>query len=131
MQRVEDIYSAQCSICCKMFDISDMGERALTSHMKGKKHCGWVPTISRSQNSCFSESESIDLSSPSEGSNNHLSAHSVSSTSKSLLDSMMVSTSVAHAEICRALKTVLSKSSIQKVLLILDNYSKLCFQIVN
>ena len=94
-----------------MFDISDMGERALTSHMKGKKHCGWVPTISRSQNSCFSESESIDLSSPSEGSNNHLSAHSVSSTSKSLLDSMMVSTSVAHAEICRALKTVLSKYS--------------------
>ena len=79
-----------------MFDISDMGESALTSHMKGKKHCEWVPTISRSQNSCFSESESIDLSAPCEGSNNHFSAHSISSMSKSLLDSMMVSTSVAH-----------------------------------
>ena len=82
--------------------------------MKGKKHCERVPTISGSQNSYFSKSESIDLSAPFEGSNNHLSAHSISSISKSLLDSMMVSTSVVHAEICWALKIILlnySKSS--------------------
>ena len=82
--------------------------------MKGKKHCERVPTISGSQNSYFSKSGSIDLSSLFEGSNNHLSAHSISSISKSLLDSMMVSTSVVHAEICWALTIVLlnySKSS--------------------
>ena len=82
--------------------------------MKGKKHCERVPTISGSQNSYFSKSGSIDLSSLFEGSNNHLSAHSTSSISKSLLDSMMVSTSVVHAEICWALTIVLlnySKSS--------------------
>ena len=83
LQRVEVIYSAQCSICCKMFDISDMSESALTSHMKGKKLCEQVPTISGSQSSCFSESKSIDLSAPSESSNNHLSAHSISNMSKS------------------------------------------------
>ena len=48
LQKVEDIYSAQCSICCKMFDISSMGESALTSYQKGKKHCERVPTISGS-----------------------------------------------------------------------------------
>ena len=88
-----------------------MGERALTSPMKSKKHCKWVQTISGSQNNYFSKSESIDLSAPSEGSNihlsTHLSTHSISYISKSLLDSMMVSTFVAHAEICWALTIVL------------------------
>ena len=82
-----------------MFDISSMGESALTSYQKGKKHCERVPTISGSQNSSFSKSESTDLSAPSQDSYTHLPAHSISSISKSLLDSMMVSISVAHAEI--------------------------------
>ena len=90
-----------------MFDIWNMGERALTSPMKSKKHCKWVQTISGSQNNYFSKSESIDLSAPSEGSNIHLSTHSISYISKSLLDSMMVSTFVVHAEICWALTIVL------------------------
>ena len=94
-----------------MFDIPNMGESALTSHMKGKKHLKRVPTISGSQNSYFNVSESIDLSAPSDGSNNHLSAHSTSSISKSLLGSMMVSITVAHAEICWALKIVISEYS--------------------
>ena len=64
------------------------GERALTSPMKSKKHCEWVQTISGSQSNYFSKSESIDLSAPSEGSNTHLSAHSISYISKSLLDSI-------------------------------------------
>ena len=29
--------SAKCSYCCKIFDILNMGESGLTSHMKGKK----------------------------------------------------------------------------------------------
>lgn len=29
---------AKCKLCCKTFDISNMGEAALASHMKGKKH---------------------------------------------------------------------------------------------
>ena len=92
--------------------------------MKGKKHCERVPTISGSQNSYFSKSESIDLSAPFEGSNNHLSAHSISSISKSLLHSMIVSTFVAHAEICWALMIVLSNYS-KVLVMILDNHSKL------
>ena len=86
-----------------MFDSSNMGESALTSHMKGKKHCEQATSVSRSQ--------SINLSAPSEGSNNHLSAHSTSSISKSSLDSMIVSTPVTYAEIRRALKVVSSKYS--------------------
>ena len=84
-----------------------MGERALTSLMKSKKPCEWVQTISASQNNYFSKSESIDLSAPSEGSNTHLSAHSISYISKNLLDSMIVSTFVVHAKICWALTIVL------------------------
>ena len=41
LQKVEDIYSAQCSICCKMFDISSMCGSELTSHMKGKETLNW------------------------------------------------------------------------------------------
>ena len=67
-------------------------------------------TISGSQISYFSKSE-LDLSAPSEGSNNHLSAHSTSSISKSSLDPMIVSISITHAEICRALKVVFTKYS--------------------
>ena len=37
LQKVEDIYSAQCSICFKIFDISNMCGSELTSHMKEKK----------------------------------------------------------------------------------------------
>ena len=37
LQKVDNIHSARCSYCCKAFDIGNMG--ALTSHMKGKKHC--------------------------------------------------------------------------------------------
>ena len=93
-----------------MFDISNMAESVLTSHMKGEKHLKQVRTISGSQNSYFSKSESIDLLASSEGSNN-LSAHNNSSINKSLLDSIIASTAVAHAEICWALKIVLLKYS--------------------
>ena len=57
--------------------------------MKGKKHCEWAPTVSKSQTSYFSESESTGLSAPSEGSSNHLSAHNTGSISNSSSDSMM------------------------------------------
>ena len=93
-----------------MFDISNMAESVLTSHTKGEKHLKQVRTISGSQNSYFSKSESIDLLASSEGSNN-LSAHNNSSINKSLLDSIIASTAVAHAEICWALKIVILKYS--------------------
>ena len=93
-----------------MFDISNMAESVLTSHMKGEKHLKQVRTISGSQNSYFSKSESIDLLASSEGSNN-LSAHNNSSINTSLLDSIVASTAVAHAEICWALKIVILKYS--------------------
>ena len=57
----------------KTLDNSNIGETALTSHMKGKKHCEQALSVSGSQSSYSSESESTDLSAPSEGSNNHLS----------------------------------------------------------
>ena len=38
--RVEnDRHSARCSVCYKAFDVSNMGEGAVRSHMKGQKHC--------------------------------------------------------------------------------------------
>ena len=74
-----------------MFNISNIGESAMTSHGKAKKHCKRAPTIFGSQNSYFSKS--------------------ISRISKSLLDSVMVTTSVAHAEICWPLNVLLSKYS--------------------
>ena len=55
--------------------------------MKGKETS---PSVSGPQSSYFSKSEYSDLSAPSEGSNNHLSANSTNSISKSSLDSMIV-----------------------------------------
>ena len=122
LQKVEDIYSAQCSIC-KMFGISKMEESELKIHMKGKKHCELEPTISRSQNSNFSKSESTDLSAPFETQiiiicllivlvvSVILLSVFFLVVSVRLLDSMMVRTSVAHADICWALMIVLSNYS--------------------
>lgn len=36
--RVDDPGKAKCVLCCKVFDIANMGEAALTSHAKGTKH---------------------------------------------------------------------------------------------
>ena len=88
-----------------------MVESTLTSHMKGKKHCERAPSVTGSQSSYFSKGENADLLAPSEGSDNHLSAHSTNSISKSSLNSMVASTSVTPAEIRRALEVVLSKCS--------------------
>ncbi|CAL9702284.1 unnamed protein product [Knipowitschia caucasica] len=38
LQKDSDSSHAKCKLCSKTFDISNMGESALTSHMKGKKH---------------------------------------------------------------------------------------------
>ena len=47
LQKVEKCaYSTKCSICCKMFDNSNMGENALTSHMN--EHCETAPSNSGS-----------------------------------------------------------------------------------
>ena len=34
----EDKYKAKCKVCMKTFNVSNMGELALTSHKKGKRH---------------------------------------------------------------------------------------------
>ena len=34
----KDPHKAKCVVCCKSFDISNMGEAAVKSHMSGKKH---------------------------------------------------------------------------------------------
>jgi len=37
---------ARCRYCLKSLDISNMGEAALRSHMKGKRHTDLVPALS-------------------------------------------------------------------------------------
>ena len=37
---------AKCTLCVKLFDISDMGEAAVNNHMEGKKHCRLVTASS-------------------------------------------------------------------------------------
>ena len=34
----KDVFKARCGLCDRSFDISNMGEAALRSHMKGSKH---------------------------------------------------------------------------------------------
>ena len=38
LERDTDKYKAKCKVCMKTFDVSNMGESALSSHEKGKKH---------------------------------------------------------------------------------------------
>ena len=38
LERDRDKYKAKCKVCMKTFDVSNMGESALASHEKGKKH---------------------------------------------------------------------------------------------
>ena len=58
----KDTCSVKCSNCFKRFDVSNMGESSLASHMKDKKHCERAPYVSGSQSTYFSKGESIDLS---------------------------------------------------------------------
>ena len=59
----KDTCSAKRPICYKTFDISNMSESALASHMKGGKHCEQAPSVSGSQISYFSNSESRSIGS--------------------------------------------------------------------
>ena len=45
LRKVEANESAKCSYCCKIFDISNMGESGLTSHMKEEKAQGTCTII--------------------------------------------------------------------------------------
>ena len=38
LEKTGDNGKAKCAVCNKMFDVSNMGEAALTSHAKGAKH---------------------------------------------------------------------------------------------
>jgi len=38
LSRASDIHKARCRVCMKDFDISNMGEAALTSHATGQRH---------------------------------------------------------------------------------------------
>lgn len=38
LERDADKFKAKCRVCMKAFDVSNMGESALKSHEKGKKH---------------------------------------------------------------------------------------------
>ena len=51
---------AMCRYCLKSFDISNMGEAALRSHMKRKKHTDLVPALSDKE----SQSELVTVPAP-------------------------------------------------------------------
>lgn len=58
LMRDEDQHKARCSLCCKSFDISNMGEAALTSHGKSKKHMDLLKSSSLSVKNFFHNASS-------------------------------------------------------------------------
>ena len=48
LERDSDKYKAKCRVCVKTFDVSNMGESALASHEKGKKHINLMEKQQRS-----------------------------------------------------------------------------------
>ena len=49
LERDSEKYKAKCRVCVKTFDVSNMGESALPSHEKGKKHINLMETQQRSK----------------------------------------------------------------------------------
>ena len=89
--------SAKCSYCCKMFDILNMGESGLTSHMKGKKHKERSPSSSTLDFHFQKSSDPVSTATP----------KCISCT----LDKTFINSSILQAEVRRALKVVMSRYS--------------------
>ena len=57
LERNSDKYKAKCRVCMKTFDVSNMGESALASHEKGKKHINIVDIRTLLSNNISSASQ--------------------------------------------------------------------------
>lgn len=114
--------TATCKICVKDIDISNMGEAALKSHMKGKKHIAKLPPpqsivnsfsafrVANPQKKTDSPGESSSSSSATPSTTKTLSDAS-SGVVQSTLDTVVERDSVLAAEIRWVLKCVQSKYS--------------------
>ena len=89
-------WRATCTICCKDFDISNMGVSALSSHAAGKKHRDMVVNKESCASSFFEPKRSE--------SHNRAAAGEKTPT----ITSMLVSSSISRAEILWVLKVVMS-----------------------
>ena len=89
--------SAKCSYCCKIFDISNMGESGLTSHMKGKKHKERAPSSSTLDFHFQKSSDPVPTATP--------------KGTSCTLDKMLINSSVLQAEVRWALKVDMSRYS--------------------
>ena len=112
--------TASCKICMKDIDISNMGEAAVKSHMKGKKHIAKLPPP-KSASSSFATFRIADpqkkIDSPEESSSSatpsttKTSSGTSSGVVQSTLDTVVERDSVLAAEIRWVLKCVQSKYS--------------------
>ena len=89
--------SAKFSYCCKIFDILNMGEIGLTSHMNGKKHKERAPSSSTLDFHFQKSSDPVPTATP-------------KGTSRTL-GKILIDSSVLQAEVRWALKVVMSRYS--------------------
>ena len=90
--------TAICKYCCKDINVSNMGEQALKSHMKGQKHKDRTPSnsiISHLQPASSSKSETFILP----------------TSTQTTIKSVLIKDSILHAEIRWVLKIIESKHS--------------------
>ena len=106
-------HKARCRVCQKSFDISNMGEAALKSHMKGSKHVELMQTVAKTVSPItnFITVEATNKSSPIEkanGSDNDATTSGSTSTSVKdiLVSSYMSKEETLKAEIIWILYTI-------------------------
>ena len=98
---------ARCKWCCKYVDVSNVGESALKSYMKGKKHIDHTPSDNcQSLNTHFQKTKKNEETTTGQVITN---STLVTNKNQSAIDNMLTKESVPHAEIRWVLKTVESK----------------------
>ena len=106
-----DTRTARCSACRQSFDVSSMGESAVVSHAKGKKHLEKINGKNSMSTLFFKNSgelKKVLVTTPAEAActNSHKSCSQANN-----LRSLLLKSTVTKAEILWCLKTVLSHSS--------------------
>ena len=96
---------ARCKLCCKDFDISNMGVSALESHASGKKHTDIVEKRSSGTGNLFFHNTTVQPVQP-----------HPAPTSTQTIECMVIPVSASYAEILWSLKVVMSHFSLRSCL---------------
>ncbi|CAH3031588.1 unnamed protein product [Pocillopora meandrina] len=123
LERDADKFKAKCRVCMKAFDVSNMGESALKSHEKGKKHIHLIEKQQRNTTgdirNLFSNSSFAAPRTATESNNSTLTVSSSAASTTAGMSGFVTRNDTLTAEIWWALKVNSSHYSMGVVELLL------------